>query len=71
VYMPDFLFSFLSFFWWAWCLNSGLHAYNAGSLLLEPHLSPFLLWLFGGWGSPELFAWAGLKLQSSWSQLPK
>jgi hypothetical protein len=27
-----------------------------------------LLWLFGRWGSPELFAWPGLELWASWLQ---
>jgi hypothetical protein len=31
-----------------------------------------LLWLFWRWGgSHKLCAWAGLELQSSWSQPPK
>jgi hypothetical protein len=30
-------------------LNSGLHAYKAGALLLEPHLQSILLWLFWKW----------------------
>jgi hypothetical protein len=28
------------------CLNSGLHACQAGALSLEPHLQPFLFWFF-------------------------
>jgi hypothetical protein len=42
-------------------LNSGLCTWNAGDLLLEPHLQFILLWLFWRWWSLELFVWANLK----------
>jgi hypothetical protein len=29
---------FFFFFWWDWGLKSGLHAYKAGTVTLEPHL---------------------------------
>jgi hypothetical protein len=43
---------FFFFFGGTWGLNSGLHAYKAGTckagtLLLEPHLQSILVWLFG------------------------
>jgi hypothetical protein len=38
--------SFFFFFWWDWGFNSGLCAYKAGSLSLEPQLQSILLWLF-------------------------
>jgi hypothetical protein len=34
------LFIFLSFFWWYWGLNSGLHGCCTGTLLCEQHLQP-------------------------------
>jgi hypothetical protein len=46
---------------WDWGLNSGLHIFKAGTLLLEPYLQSILLWLFWRWGLSELFALAGLK----------
>jgi hypothetical protein len=58
-------------FWWDWVFNSGLQAFEAGTLLLEPHFQSILLWLFWRWGSHELGAQAVLKLQSLWSQPPK
>jgi hypothetical protein len=39
-----------------WGLNSRLHVYKAGALLLEPNLHSILLWLFWRWGSHKLFA---------------
>jgi hypothetical protein len=51
-------------FVWNWGSNLGLHACKVGALPLEPHLSPFC----SGYlemGSLKLFAWTGLKLQSS------
>jgi hypothetical protein len=59
------------FLWWDLGFNSGLYGCKAGTLLLEPHLQPILLWLFWRWGSHELFARAGLKLEPSGSQPPK
>jgi hypothetical protein len=32
-----------------WVLNSGLHVYKAGTLLLDSHLQSILLWLFWRW----------------------
>jgi hypothetical protein len=43
------------FFWWDWCLNSGLHTCKQSTLHLEPHLQSILLWLFWRQGLPELF----------------
>jgi hypothetical protein len=56
---------------WDWDLNSGLHACKVGTLLLEQHLQSILFWLFLELGSHELFAKAGLELQSSPFQPPK
>jgi hypothetical protein len=39
--------------------------FQTGALPLEPYLQSILLWLFWKWGPHELFAWAGLKPQSS------
>jgi hypothetical protein len=52
---------FLLAFNFLWDLNSGFNTYKAGALLLKPHLQSILLWLSWGWGSLELFAWAGLE----------
>jgi hypothetical protein len=50
-----------TFFSWYWGLNSGLH--------LEPLHQPFFCdGFFLEIGSYEVFAWAGFKLWSSWSQ---
>jgi hypothetical protein len=38
---------------------------------LEPHHQSILLWLFWRWGSPALFARAGLKPRSSRAQSPE
>jgi hypothetical protein len=40
----------LVFFFLVGHLNIGLHAYKAGTLLLEPHFQSILLWLFWRWG---------------------
>jgi hypothetical protein len=40
------LFLFICLFLWCWSLNSGLHACWAGTLPLQSHCQPFLLWLF-------------------------
>jgi hypothetical protein len=55
--MSPFLFFFFFFFFlcWIWGLNSGLCAYTVGTFAL------IILNIV----SPELLAWAGLKLQSS------
>jgi hypothetical protein len=37
---------FTIFFLWYWHLNSAFQTLEVGALLLEPHLQPFLLWLF-------------------------
>jgi hypothetical protein len=42
------------FFWCYWGLNSGLHACKKGTLSLETHLQPILLWLLWRWG-PEKY----------------
>jgi hypothetical protein len=42
--------SFFFFFWWDWSLNSGICAWKAGALPLEPHFQSILLWLFWRWG---------------------
>jgi hypothetical protein len=44
-----FLFLLIFFFWYDWGLNSGVHVYKAGTLLLEPQLQSILLWLFSRW----------------------
>jgi predicted AlkP superfamily pyrophosphatase or phosphodiesterase len=67
IYINPTPFFFLLRDWW---LNSGLRAYRAGALLLEPLPQSILLWLFFGDGSHELFSWAVLKLQSSHLILP-
>jgi hypothetical protein len=36
-------FSFLSFFWWDWGLNSELYSCKAGALTLEPHFALVML----------------------------
>jgi hypothetical protein len=36
IYFKDFIYLFI--YWWDWSLNSGLHAYKPGTLLLELHL---------------------------------
>jgi hypothetical protein len=45
IFSTKFLFIYFIylFFWWDWGLNSGLHAYKEGALLLEPHLWSVLL----------------------------
>jgi hypothetical protein len=42
------VFCFL--FCWEWGANSGLHAWEAGTLLLESHLQSILLSVFWRWG---------------------
>jgi hypothetical protein len=62
------------FFWW----NLGPHACKAGPLLLDPLHYPFLckvffffFFFFSEIGSPEIFAQAGLNLQSSAPQVAR
>jgi hypothetical protein len=53
-----------TFFWWYWGLssNSWLCICKAGALSIEPHLQPFLLWLF--WDRDLSYAWADLNHNS-------
>jgi hypothetical protein len=37
----DLAMNFFFFFFWLWGLNSGLHTYEAGTLLIEPLLQPW------------------------------
>jgi hypothetical protein len=52
--------------WWDLGLNTGLHTCKTGTLLIEPHLQVFLLWLFWRWGLENY-----LSRLASWSQPPK
>jgi hypothetical protein len=49
--------SLMNFFVKTRALNSGLHVYKAGALLLEPHLQSIFLWLFWRWGLAPYFPW--------------
>jgi hypothetical protein len=59
------------FFWLDKDLNSGLWAYEAGDVPLEPRLQSFVLGLFGRWGGVLIFFCLGwLKSWPSYFKLP-
>jgi hypothetical protein len=59
------------FFWWVWCLNSGLYMYKVGTLLLDPHTSsPFCSGYSGDRVSRTIcLGWP--RTDSSWHQPPR
>jgi hypothetical protein len=66
------LFTYLLIFGGSGVSTQGFVLYKAGTLTVEPHLRSLLLSLFWRWGGlSNYFPWAGLKLRTSQSQLPK
>jgi hypothetical protein len=65
-----FLFIYFTFLCGTRVLTKGFALVRQVLYHLSHTSSPFFSGYFGDGGSHELFAWAGLKLQSSQSQLP-